>query len=81
MHDSLGSFAENIDPIFCFLCFSTVKKPQHDGDDDSAMGPSISTDRKTTTLSEVYLSTTFFFLYLNPNLPSIGSSGSGAKGT
>ena len=34
----------------CF--FFTVKKHQHDTDDDSGMGPSISTDTKSTTFSK-----------------------------
>ena len=34
-------------------CHFTGKKHQHDLDDDSAMGPSIFTDTKSTTFSEV----------------------------
>ena len=50
-------FAQNIDYdlIFCLLftnCYFTDKKFQDD-DDDSGMGPSISTGRKSTIVSEV----------------------------
>ena len=41
--------------IVLSLCHShfTGKKHQHDPDDDSGMGPSMFTDTKSTTLSEV----------------------------
>ena len=40
--------------IICInLIHFTVKKHQHDTDDDSGIGPSTFTDTKSTTLSEV----------------------------
>ena len=40
--------------IICInLIHFTVKKHQHDPDDDSGIGPSTFTDTKSTTLSEV----------------------------
>ena len=45
MHNSLA---------FClFVIYCTEKEHQHDPDDDSGVGPSISTDTKSTTFSEV----------------------------
>jgi len=47
----LGSFALQ-SLKFAFSLFYTAKKPYHD-DSDSGVGPSISTGRKRTTVSEV----------------------------
>ena len=53
----VGFFANNIDYdlIFAFITsfFFTDKTSQHDDDDESGMGPSISTVRKSTMVSEV----------------------------
>ena len=52
-HSSLSHSSAN--SAFCF----TEKKYQYDPDDDSGMGPSIFTDTKSTTFSEVRYSHTY----------------------
>ena len=70
---------------FCLLLsivLFTDKKSHHD-DDDSGMGPSISTTRKTTTVSEVsfhYFPTKLLVCKLLI-FYTLGSSGPGVRGT
>ena len=49
----------SVNPAFCF----TEKRPHHDPDDDSGMGPSTFTDTKSTTFSEVCYSHTYCVLH------------------